>query len=225
MIWMRDLATLSTFVGDTKLGGNMEGRKALQRDLDRLDLWAEDNEMGINKAKCQVLPLGHTNPVQLQAGDRVAGKPGKALEVLLLLMMTVAGQEPRCAEVGKRPMAPGLSQPWCVQQAQGSDCPSVLGPVRHRQPWGQFWALMTTETLRGWSMARAGNGAGEGLEHQERLRELGKGLSLEKRRVRGNPVALHNSLTGGGSRGGSGSVPGNRDRMRRNSLVVMAEML
>ncbi|RMC02262.1 hypothetical protein DUI87_21429 [Hirundo rustica rustica] len=82
-------------IGHTRLGGNVEGRKAVQRDLDMLDPWAENSGVRINKAKCQVLPLSHANPMQLQAGHRVAGKLGKALGVLV----TAAGHEPRCAQL------------------------------------------------------------------------------------------------------------------------------
>jgi len=57
--------TLSKFVDNTMPCGvveTLEGKDAIQRELDRLERWACVNRMKFNKALCKVLRVGQGNP-------------------------------------------------------------------------------------------------------------------------------------------------------------------
>ncbi|GAB0180016.1 mitochondrial enolase superfamily member 1 [Grus japonensis] len=183
--------TLRKFADDIKLCGvvnTLEGRDAIQRDLDRLERWGRANRMKFNKAKWKVLHVRQRNPKHSYRldGEWIEISPEeKDLGVLVDKKLDMSRQ---CAFASQK----AIHILGCIKSNVTSRSRQVILPLcstlmrPHLEYCVQLWGpqhkkdmeLLQQVQRRPMKLIR-------GLEHlsyENRLRELGL-FSLEKRRL------------------------------------------
>ncbi|KAK4818200.1 hypothetical protein QYF61_008584, partial [Mycteria americana] len=200
--------TISEFADDTKLGGaveSFEGQEDLQRDLDRLKHWAMINGMKFNKLKCWILHLGWSNAGhKYKLGEEwLESSPAERCWLVLgVLADSRLNRSQQCALAARR----AKHILGCIKHSITSRSKEVIVPLYsalvqpHLEYCVPFWAPQFKKHVKVLECV------------QRRATKLVKGLEgmshedLEKRRLRGNLIALYSFLRMGSGEGVTGCV-------------------
>ncbi|KAJ7410520.1 hypothetical protein WISP_107617 [Willisornis vidua] len=105
---------------------SLKGREALQRDLDKLEVWAITNHMKFNNGKCWILLLGWGNPSgSYRLGNEMLDSSAmeRDLGVLANGELNMSQQCPGSQESQPRPEGHQAKHPQLVEE---EDCPALL---------------------------------------------------------------------------------------------------